>query len=174
MPGASKGRSSIRPASKSSPRAALHLWDRYEFGGDQAYLKQIYPVLKGAAEFFVDTLQEDPKGQWLVTNPSISPENGHPFGSAVCAGADDGPANPARPFRQHHQGGGNSRGGQGVRRATRGDPRDLRRTRSVGPGSCRNGGKIGTCERPKWRIATCRICLGCIRAATFIGATRRS
>jgi alpha-L-fucosidase 2 len=65
---------------------ALHLWDRYEFGGDRAYLKQIYPVLKGAAEFFVDTLQEDPKGRWLVTNPSISPENGHPFGSAVCAG----------------------------------------------------------------------------------------
>jgi alpha-L-fucosidase 2 len=65
---------------------ALHLWDRYEFGGDKAYLKKIYPVLKGAAEFFVDTLQEDPKGKWLVTNPSISPENGHPFGAAVCAG----------------------------------------------------------------------------------------
>jgi len=64
----------------------LHLWDRYEFGGDKAYLKRIYPVLKGAAEFFVDTLQEEPKHKWLVTNPSISPENGHPFGSAVCAG----------------------------------------------------------------------------------------
>jgi alpha-L-fucosidase 2 len=65
---------------------ALHLWDRYEFGGDKAYLKKIYPVLKGASEFFVDTLQEEPKHKWLVTNPSISPENGHPFGSAVCAG----------------------------------------------------------------------------------------
>ena len=64
----------------------LHLWDRYEFSGDQAYLKRIYPVLKGASEFFLDTLQEDPKHQWLVTNPSISPENGHPFGAAVCAG----------------------------------------------------------------------------------------
>ena len=64
----------------------LHLWDRYEFSGDKAYLKKIYPMLKGAAEFFVDTLQVDPKGKWLVTNPSISPENGHPFGAAVCAG----------------------------------------------------------------------------------------
>ncbi len=65
---------------------ALHLWDRYEFGGDKAFLKEIYPILKSASEFFVDTLQEDPKGKWLVTNPSVSPENGHPFGSSVCAG----------------------------------------------------------------------------------------
>ncbi len=64
----------------------LQLWDHYEFSGDNAYLKRIYPVMKGASEFFLDTLQEDPKHQWLVTNPSISPENGHPQGAAVCAG----------------------------------------------------------------------------------------
>ncbi|MBM3880928.1 MAG: glycoside hydrolase family 95 protein [Verrucomicrobia bacterium] len=64
----------------------LHLWDRYEFGGDPADLSRIYPALKGASEFFLDTLQEDPTHHWLVTNPSISPENGHPFGSAICAG----------------------------------------------------------------------------------------
>ena len=64
----------------------LHLWDRYEFSGDTGDLKRIYPVLKGAAEFFLDTLQEEPTHKWLVTNPSISPENGHPFGAAVCAG----------------------------------------------------------------------------------------
>jgi alpha-L-fucosidase 2 len=64
----------------------LHLWDRYEFSGDPADLKRIYPALKGASEFFLDTLQEHPHHPWLVTNPSISPENGHPFGSAVCAG----------------------------------------------------------------------------------------
>ena len=64
----------------------LHLWDRYEYGGDKAYLERVYPVMKGAAEFFVDTLVEDPKHQWLVTNPSLSPENHHPFGAAVCAG----------------------------------------------------------------------------------------
>jgi alpha-L-fucosidase 2 len=64
----------------------LHLWDRYEFSGDLADLRRIYPALKGASEFFLDTLREDPKHKWLVTNPSISPENGHPFGAAVCAG----------------------------------------------------------------------------------------
>jgi alpha-L-fucosidase 2 len=64
----------------------LHLWDRYEFSGDKADLNRIYPALKGASEFFLDTLQEDPVRKWLVTNPSISPENGHPFGSAICAG----------------------------------------------------------------------------------------
>jgi alpha-L-fucosidase 2 len=42
--------------------------------------------LKGASEFFLDTLQEEPAHKWLVTNPSISPENGHPGGSAVAAG----------------------------------------------------------------------------------------
>jgi alpha-L-fucosidase 2 len=64
----------------------LHLWDRYEFGGDRKFLQQAYPVMKGAAEFFLDTLTEDPKTKWLVTNPSLSPENSHPFGAAVCAG----------------------------------------------------------------------------------------
>jgi alpha-L-fucosidase 2 len=64
----------------------LHLWEHFEFSGDQTELKRIYPVMKGAAEFFLNTLQEEPKHKWLVTNPSISPENGHPFGAAVCAG----------------------------------------------------------------------------------------
>jgi alpha-L-fucosidase 2 len=64
----------------------LHLWDRYEFSSDKTDLSRIYPALKGASEFFLDTLQEEPGKQWLVTNPSISPENGHPFGSAICAG----------------------------------------------------------------------------------------
>jgi alpha-L-fucosidase 2 len=63
-----------------------HLWDRYQFSGDKKYLKEAYPVMRGAAQFFLDTLQEDPTNHWLVTNPSISPENNHPFGSAVVAG----------------------------------------------------------------------------------------
>ena len=64
----------------------LHLWDRYEFSGNKADLKRVYPAMKGASEFFLDTLQEEPNHKWLVTNPSLSPENGHPFGAAVCAG----------------------------------------------------------------------------------------
>ena len=42
--------------------------------------------MRGAAQFFLDTLVEDPTNHWLVTNPSVSPENNHPGGSAVCAG----------------------------------------------------------------------------------------
>jgi alpha-L-fucosidase 2 len=42
--------------------------------------------MKGAAEFFVDTLVEEPRNKWLVTCPSISPENKHPSGVAICAG----------------------------------------------------------------------------------------
>jgi alpha-L-fucosidase 2 len=63
-----------------------HLWDHYEFSGDKKYLKEAYPILRGAAQFFLDTLVEEPTHRWLVTCPSISPENQHPFGSAVCAG----------------------------------------------------------------------------------------
>jgi len=65
---------------------SLSLWDHYEFSGDKKVLKNIYPVLKGASEFFLDTLVEEPKHKWLVTNPSMSPENNHPFGAAVVDG----------------------------------------------------------------------------------------
>jgi len=54
---------------------ATHLWEHYLFGGDQAFLKDSYPVLKGAAEFFLDFLVPHPAYGWLVTNPSTSPEN---------------------------------------------------------------------------------------------------
>ena len=63
-----------------------HLWEHYEYNPDQTYLKQVYPIMRGAAQFFLDTLVETPTNHWLVTNPSISPENQHPGGSAVCAG----------------------------------------------------------------------------------------
>ena len=42
--------------------------------------------MKGAAEFFLDTLVPEPKRKWLVTCPSISPENKHPANVAICAG----------------------------------------------------------------------------------------
>ncbi|MEO7493756.1 MAG: glycoside hydrolase family 95 protein [Massilia sp.] len=62
------------------------LWEHYEYNPDPAWLRRIYPLLKGAALFFVDTLVEDPQGRGLVTSPSISPENTHHAGVAVCAG----------------------------------------------------------------------------------------
>ncbi|MCD6303640.1 MAG: glycoside hydrolase family 95 protein, partial [Planctomycetes bacterium] len=63
-----------------------HLWDHYAFGGDEKYLASVYPVMKGAAQFFLDTLVAEPKHKWLVTCPSLSPENRHPGGVSVCAG----------------------------------------------------------------------------------------
>jgi alpha-L-fucosidase 2 len=63
-----------------------HLWNHYEYTGDREFLARVYPVMKGAAQFFIDTLVEEPKHKWLVTCPSLSPENRHPGGTAICAG----------------------------------------------------------------------------------------
>jgi alpha-L-fucosidase 2 len=64
----------------------LALWDRFEYTGDRGYLQRIYPLLKGAAQFFLDTLVEEPTHHWLVTSPSLSPENPHPFGTSLTMG----------------------------------------------------------------------------------------
>jgi alpha-L-fucosidase 2 len=64
----------------------MALWDHYEFSQDKAFLQRVYPALKGAAQFFLETLVEEPKHRWLVTCPSSSPENAHPLGAGVCAG----------------------------------------------------------------------------------------
>ncbi len=64
----------------------LHLWEAYEYSQDVAQLERFYPLLKGACEFFVDTLIEHPGSGYLVTCPSLSPENEHPMGSTLCAG----------------------------------------------------------------------------------------
>jgi len=53
-----------------------HLWEHYLFTGDSEFLtKRAYPIMKEAAEFFLDYLVEDPKTGKLVSGPSISPEN---------------------------------------------------------------------------------------------------
>lgn len=53
-----------------------HLYDHYLFTGDQKFLKETgYPLLKGAAEFMLKWLIKDDKSEYLVTNPSTSPEN---------------------------------------------------------------------------------------------------
>jgi alpha-L-fucosidase 2 len=54
-----------------------HLWERYVFSGDQAFLADTaYPLMKGAAEFFVGFLVEDEDTGWLISTPSNSPEIG--------------------------------------------------------------------------------------------------
>jgi alpha-L-fucosidase 2 len=53
-----------------------HLWDKYLYNGDAGYLRSVYPALKGAAQFYLDFLTEEPEHKWLVISPSLSPENG--------------------------------------------------------------------------------------------------
>ena len=55
-----------------------NLWEHYLFTEDKAYLRKISPAMKGAAQFFLDTLVEEPTHHWLVTCPSLSPENDNP------------------------------------------------------------------------------------------------
>lgn len=68
-----------------------HLYMHYLYTKDRAYLKEVYPVLKGASLFFVDMLVKDPRNGYLVTAPTTSPENGYkgPNGKAIhiCAGS---------------------------------------------------------------------------------------
>ncbi len=52
-----------------------HLWEHYDFTRDKKYLQRAYPVLKGAAEFFLGAMVIEPKHGWLVTAPTTSPEN---------------------------------------------------------------------------------------------------
>jgi len=53
----------------------LQIWEHYLFTGDQDYLEtKAYPIMKEAAQFVLDFLIEDKKGN-LVTAPTASPEN---------------------------------------------------------------------------------------------------
>ena len=53
------------------------LWERYQFTQDKNYLRTVaYPLMKGAAQFCLRWLIENPKAPGeLITAPSTSPEN---------------------------------------------------------------------------------------------------
>ncbi len=53
-----------------------HLWEHYLFTGDKKYLADVYPAMKGAADFFLTSLVQHPKYGWMVVSPSVSPEHG--------------------------------------------------------------------------------------------------
>lgn len=55
---------------------AAELFDHYQFTGDRAFLKRLWPILEGACEFILDTLVAAPDGK-LVVAPSTSPENSY-------------------------------------------------------------------------------------------------
>lgn len=53
-----------------------HLWQHYLYSGDKEFLKEAYPAMKGAADFFLDYMEPHPQYGWKVTAPSMSPEHG--------------------------------------------------------------------------------------------------
>jgi alpha-L-fucosidase 2 len=64
---------------EASAWLAQHFYEHYLFSADAAFLKtRAWPVMKGAAEFWLDALVTDPRDGKLTVSPSYSPEHG-PF-----------------------------------------------------------------------------------------------
>lgn len=65
-----------------------HLWQKYLYTGDEAFLRSVYPIMQAACEFFEDFLVKDADTGWLVVSPSMSPENAPRIsGKKIVAGA---------------------------------------------------------------------------------------
>ena len=52
-----------------------HLYEHWRYSDDDSYLRQVWPIIRGACEFFIDFLTPEPKHGWMVVSPSFSPEN---------------------------------------------------------------------------------------------------
>ncbi len=52
-----------------------HIYEHYLFTGDRQFLERMFPVLKGAVQFYLDWLSEHPETGELVSGPAASPEN---------------------------------------------------------------------------------------------------
>ena len=67
----------------------LHIWEHYQFSMDKDYLGSHYDTIREACLFILDYLIED--GDYLVTSPTLSPENEYILPSGehgfICKGA---------------------------------------------------------------------------------------
>ena len=63
-----------------------HLWEHYLYTGDIPFLRKVYPIMEGAARFLNQIMVREPKNNWWVVCPSLSPENAHPHKSTTAAG----------------------------------------------------------------------------------------
>jgi len=52
-----------------------HILEHYRFTGDKQFLSRMYTVMKGAVNFYLDWLVDDPETGKLVSGPAVSPEN---------------------------------------------------------------------------------------------------
>lgn len=66
-----------------------HLWEHYAFTQDTNYLREVYPVMRGAAEFWLDNLTKGQDGK-LITSPSSSPENNFTTDGGVTSSITEG------------------------------------------------------------------------------------
>ena len=106
---------------------AQHIWLHYAFTQDKAFLREYYPVLRGASQFMQAVLVEDPKTHELVVVPSNSPENSYAYTDQQRQAADDRavrrrhlrPANHPRSAEEHRR----RRAHPGDRRGVRQEPR---------------------------------------------------
>jgi alpha-L-fucosidase 2 len=72
-----------------------HIWWHYVYTQDKQYLREYYPILRGASQFMQAVLVEDPQTKLLVVIPSNSPENSYAYTdrngtrqtTALCVGA---------------------------------------------------------------------------------------
>ena len=64
-----------------------HLWEHYAFNPDTNYLRRVWPVLAGAARFYLDAMIQEPAHGWLVTAPDVNFENAFrkPNGESACS-----------------------------------------------------------------------------------------
>ena len=99
-----------------------HIWNRFQYTGNERELRQHFPLMKGAAEFFLDALVPEPGTEWLVTCPSISPEHEHHPGVSICAGPTMDNQILARPLWRLHRRLRGAPNGSRLRRSAEGDP----------------------------------------------------
>jgi alpha-L-fucosidase 2 len=78
----------------------LHLWEHYQFTGDKRFLRDNYPLMRGAAQFLLELLVEEPKHHWLVTPFSMSPEHTYRDKDGNTASLSPGPTMDIAQIRE--------------------------------------------------------------------------
>ena len=67
---------------------STHIWQHYLFSADRHFLARHFNVMKGAADFLLDYMQQHPQYGWLMTVPTVSPEHGPKGkGTTITAGS---------------------------------------------------------------------------------------
>ncbi|MBR6251766.1 MAG: glycoside hydrolase family 95 protein [Bacteroidales bacterium] len=63
-----------------------HIWEHYLYSGNKDFLREVYPTMEGAARFLNQIMVREPKNNYWVICPSLSPENAHPGNATTAAG----------------------------------------------------------------------------------------